>query len=137
PRVRSTTGWTSRSASRCPCRSSRSDAGRSHTTGCDMPTTYTQDNRALRITTPLGPGVLLLERIQGEERISAPFRFVADLLSEDPNVAASALLGKSVTVEVDFAAETRYINGIVSRFSQGDNGMRFTRYRIEIVPELW
>lgn len=102
-----------------------------------MPPTYTQVNRALRITTPLGPDWLLLERISGEEAVSSPFRFELDLLSEKEDIDPAALLGQPVTVEIDFAEDTRYISGIISRFVQGGRGMRLTRYRAEMVPRLW
>jgi type VI secretion system secreted protein VgrG len=98
---------------------------------------YTQANRALRITTPLGPDALLLERLVGEEAVSEPFFFQLDLLSEKPDIDPVSLLGKTVTIEIDFAGETRHINGIVSRFAQGERGMRLTRYRAEVVPWLW
>ena len=102
-----------------------------------MASPFTQSNRPLRITTPLGPDALLLERFRGEERVSAPFHFHLDLLSEKPDVDPTSILGKKVTVEIDFAGETRYISGIVSRFSQGDRGVRLTRYHAEMVPHLW
>jgi type VI secretion system secreted protein VgrG len=98
---------------------------------------YTQADRPLRIKTPLGPDVLLLERLQGEERISAPFRYVLNLLSEKQDIDPAALLGKAVTIEIDFGGETRHINGIMSRVSQGDRGMRLTRYYAEVVPTIW
>lgn len=102
-----------------------------------MASPFTQSNRALRLTTPLGPDALLLERFRGEERVSAPFHFHLDLLSEKPDIDPKSILGKKVSVEIDFAGETRHINGIVSRFSQGDRAMRLTRYHAEMVPHLW
>jgi type VI secretion system secreted protein VgrG len=99
---------------------------------------FTQDNRPLRITTPLGKDVLLLERIVGEETVSRPFLFRLDLLSERPDVAASAILGKPVTVQMDFAGgQTRFLNGIVSRFGQAGRDQRLVRYHAELVPKLW
>lgn len=98
---------------------------------------FTQANRPLRLTTPLGTDVLLLERISGEEHVSALFHFQLDLLSEKPDIDPKSILGQKVSVEIDFGGETRHINGMVSRFSQGDREMRLTRYRAELVPQLW
>src|SRR5690606_25515490 len=98
---------------------------------------FTQANRPLRLTTPLGTDALRLERIRGEERVSALFHFHLDLLSEKPDRDPKSILGQKVSVEIDFAGETRHINGIIARFSQGDRGMRLTRYQAELVPQLW
>ena len=46
-----------------------------------MPT-YTQSNRPLAVTTPLGTDVLLLTGFRGEEAISQLFKFQVDLLAE-------------------------------------------------------
>jgi len=72
--------------------------------------------------------------------MSVPFRFVLDLVSEDPAIDGSQLLGKAVGIEIDFGEEgehTRHIGGIVSHFAQGERGWRFTRYQAEVVPQLW
>jgi type VI secretion system secreted protein VgrG len=98
---------------------------------------YKQAERPLRITTPLGDDVLLVERFSGEESVSAPFRFRLDLLSEKSDIAPAALLGKAVTVAIDFDEETRHVNGIISRFGQAGRGVRLTRYTAELVPRLW
>lgn len=102
-----------------------------------MASPFTQSDRSLRITTPLGADTLLLERFRGEERVSAPFHFHLDLLSEKPDIDPASILGKKVSVEIDFGGETRHINGIISRFAQGDRAMRLTRYQAEMVPHLW
>ncbi|MQA92169.1 MAG: type VI secretion system tip protein VgrG [Gemmatimonas sp.] len=105
-----------------------------------MSATYIQTNRPLRLTTPLGKDVLLLERIVGIESVSALFRFQLDLLSEQPNLDASKLLGQAISIDIDFGedgAHTRHIGGIVSHFIQLERGRRFTRYKAEIVPQLW
>lgn len=98
---------------------------------------FTQDERPLRVVTPLGANDLLLERVEGEERISGLFHFSLDLLSEKQEIDAAALLGKPLTVEIDFDSETRYISGICSRFSHGKRGERLVRYRAELVPSFW
>ena len=99
---------------------------------------YTQDDRHLAISTPLGKDVLLLKELSGQEALSHPFRFEAELLSEvDPAIDFDAIVGKNVTVSIAHPGGTRYINGIVRRFSQGAGQPPFASYRAEIVPWLW
>jgi type VI secretion system secreted protein VgrG len=106
---------------------------------------YSQAGRALSVTTPLGTDVLLLQQVSGQESISKLFRFELELLAEAAEtVAFDQILGQSVTVSIlAEAGALRYINGIVSRFSQGNRiasslgGVSFTRYRAEVVPAAW
>ena len=101
---------------------------------------YTQKNRPLAITTPLGEDVLLLKRFQGHEAISQLFSFHVDLLAEAQNdIRFDRILGQSVTVKLRLVDdEKRYFNGIVNRFSQGDrDDVPFVHFRAEIVPKLW
>jgi type VI secretion system secreted protein VgrG len=101
---------------------------------------YTQKNRPLAITTPLGEDVLLLKRFQGHEAISQLFSFQVDLLAEAQNdIRFDRILGQSVTVKLRLADdEKRYFNGIVNRFSQSDrDDVPFVHFRAEIVPKLW
>ena len=47
---------------------------------------YTQENRAMQIFTPLEENVLLLTGLRGAEGISRPFRFDLDLISDAPDI---------------------------------------------------
>jgi type VI secretion system secreted protein VgrG len=99
---------------------------------------YTQDNRRIGVATPLGKDVLLLSSFQGEEGISRLFHFDLELLSENESIDFDAMVGKNVTVWITLAdGSARYINGQVSRFSQGGRDANFTSYRAEVVPWLW
>jgi len=100
---------------------------------------YTQANRRIKITTPLGADVLLLNGFTGTEGISRPFQFQLQCISENKNkVPFDALLAKPVTVEVTLPDKSkRYINGICSRVVQGARDAVFTAYNVEIVPKLW
>ncbi len=105
-----------------------------------MPT-YTQENRPLSVTTPLGKDVLLLVGLTGHESISELFNFRLDLLAEDPNkVKFEKLLGQKITVTLKLPNdEKRYFSGICNRVSQGgrSEGDIFTSYRMEVVPSFW
>jgi type VI secretion system secreted protein VgrG len=100
---------------------------------------YTQANRTLSVTTPLGADVLLLESFTGSEEMSRLFHFELSFLSENDAIAATDIVGKAITWQVNQAdSDPRYFNGIVTRFSAGiasPNGMR--KYRAEVFPWLW
>ncbi len=97
-----------------------------------------QTNRPLRATTPLGGSVLVPVSYVGEEEISKPFVYTADFVSTNASIAASAMLGKPVSLHVTLGnGKVRDINGLVRRFSNlGGRGL-LTLYRAEIVPALW
>lgn len=102
----------------------------------------TQDNRLLRIDTPLGADVLLIEGFQVREGISQPFAIQVDAISERTKagqVTAETLIGKNVLITVALKdGAKRYFHGMVSRLVQGGRGAeeRFVRFQLEIVPTL-
>ena len=99
---------------------------------------YTQTNRRIAITTPLGDDALLLRGFSGVESISQLFHFDLDLLSENDSVKFQDLVGKNVTLSIlDAEGAPRYWNGFVNRFSQGHQDRRLTAYRAQMVPWLW
>lgn len=99
---------------------------------------YTQGNLPVTITSPLGADKLLLKTLQGEERISGLFSFVLEMASGDNSLDFAAILGKSLTVTLQHNdGAKRYINGIVTRFTQEGGDERFTHYTAELHPWLW
>lgn len=100
---------------------------------------YTQANRPLSVTTPLGEDILLLVGFSGHEAISQLFSFQLDLWAEDPTkIKFDKLLGRNITVKLKLPNnKERYFNGICKCFSQGGRDETFTFYRMEIVPQLW
>ena len=103
-----------------------------------MPT-YTQAERPLAITTPLGKDVLLLTGLRGHEAISRLFSFKVDLLVEaQKEIRFDRILGQNVTVEMRLVdGEKRYFNGLVKRFSQGARDEHFVSFHAELVPKFW
>lgn len=106
--------------------------------------TFTQQDRFISIATALGGDALLLTELTGEEAISRSFRFELSLLSERPAISFDSLLGSNVTVSIGLAdGAKRYLNGIISTFSQGRRGdeegedARFSSYRCTMVPWFW
>ncbi len=99
---------------------------------------FTQTDRALQIETPLGPDVLLLRNVSGQEAISQLFRFQLELFSEtDDSISFDSIVGQNVTIHLQTQDSYRDFNGFISRFSQGSSDGRFTYYRAEMVPWLW
>ena len=100
---------------------------------------YSQAGRPLQITTPLGTDQLLLVGFRGQESISRLFRFELEMLADvNTDIKFENIIGQSVTVQMLLPNEdTRYFNGIVSRFIQGASDDLFTVYRAEVVPEPW
>ena len=105
---------------------------------------YTQAGRPMAVATPLGADVLLLQEVSGSEALSRPFQFRLELLAESSSeVAFDQLLGQSVTVSLLMPdGSKRYINGIVSNISQGQQVTSpqgsnfFTSFQADIVPKV-
>src|SRR4051794_18849192 len=104
-----------------------------------MATTYEQTDRPMKLTTPLGPNALLLVSFQGREGLSQLFRFDLQTVWVDKTklLLFEQLLGKKVTIEISPSTNKRYINGIVSRITQGAKDENFTHYTLEVVPTFW
>src|SRR5512143_2951480 len=100
---------------------------------------YSQANRPMRTVCPsMGPDDLMLLSFNGEEAASSPGGFGLELLSEKPSIAAKDLLRKPMGIALDLAdGSTRYLQGLVRRFTVIGQEGELTRYRAEIVPWLW
>jgi type VI secretion system secreted protein VgrG len=107
-----------------------------------MPT-YSQTNRPLQVTTPLGDNVLLVTGFHAHEEISTLFLFELNLIAENATtIDFSRLVGNGIGLSVAIPgegdeAEWRYFNGICARFSQGNRNEEFTSYYAEVVPQVW
>ena len=103
-----------------------------------MSSVYTQANLKLSVSTPLGKDKLLLRSFNGEERISEPFHFTLEMLSEDDKLDFSAIVGKAATITFTLDnSSKRYLNGIVTRFVQAGSHKRFTTYYADLRPWFW
>ncbi len=100
---------------------------------------YVQQNRQVRVTTPLGENVLLLKAFSGTDEISRPFRFQIEMLAENrKKVPFDGILGEKVTVHLLLPDESteHHFNGVCVRFAQAGRDEEFTVYRAELVPEF-
>jgi type VI secretion system secreted protein VgrG len=98
---------------------------------------FSQANRRLRIETPLGTDALLITALGGTEAISSLFSFQAELLGHDEHADFDAIVGQNVTISIAASGGRRFLNGIVSRFSQSGTVGDHARYHAEIVPWTW
>src|ERR1700675_63385 len=104
---------------------------------------FSQTNRLLQVTTPLGADKLLVTAFNGHEQLSNLFTFDLSLIAENSTeIDFSQIVGKEITLKVatlGSGAENdwRYINGICSNFSEGDRNERFTSFSAEVVPKVW
>ncbi|MQA22809.1 type VI secretion system Vgr family protein [Rugamonas rivuli] len=97
----------------------------------------TQDNRILRLTTPLGADTLVAECLRGEEALSQPYRLTVTALSGDAAIPLKSLLGQPVLLELMTAAsrdQLRPFHGHVTalRMLGADGGL--ARYELSIGP---
>lgn len=98
----------------------------------------TQQERMLKLSTPLGEDVLLLTGFSGQEEISRLFRFQLEMISDNNGIAAADIVGKNVTFSVELSdGSPRFFNGFVNQFVAGDEHEGRRNYRAEVVPWLW
>jgi type VI secretion system secreted protein VgrG len=103
-----------------------------------MMSSYTQTDRLLSLTTPLGADALLLTNFSGREEMSRLFTFQLQTVSEEDVIKPLDLLGAPVTVAVRMPNdEERYFNGCISRFNYLGKNDRLNVYTAEMVPWLW
>ncbi|MBX9749499.1 MAG: type VI secretion system tip protein VgrG [Roseococcus sp.] len=98
-----------------------------------------QAPRLLEISSPLGPGALVLRRLSVQEEIGRPFSLAAEVISSNIDIQPSTLIGQPITCRVKREdSEARYFHGIVRSFARlGPYGRGLAAYRIEAVPRLW
>lgn len=101
---------------------------------------FGQDDRLIRLTTPLGADVLLPEGVAGFEAISELFSYRLDMVAEKhTTLDPKSIVGKTVTIGIlanDQGIE-RYINGVVASFEMCGGDEEFNNYRAWIVPAVW
>jgi type VI secretion system secreted protein VgrG len=104
---------------------------------------FSQKNRPLQVTTTLGDTTLFVTGFRGHEEISNLFHYELDLIAErSTQIDFDHLIGTEFTLKIATPGEEsgegwRYIGGICSCFSQGDQSEEFTSYCAEVVPKVW
>ncbi|MBI5017312.1 MAG: type VI secretion system tip protein VgrG [Deltaproteobacteria bacterium] len=95
-------------------------------------------SRFADVTSPLGPGALLLRRMVAREALGRLFEFELDLLSQDEAVPFDDVLGQGMTVSVELpGGARRTFHGVVSQFAQTGRVGSYAAYRAVLRPWLW
>ena len=103
-----------------------------------MRTDFAQPGGFLSVTSPFGADDLLLDAVEGTEGISEMFKFNLHMRSGSTSLSAATIVGKTVTVTMTLeGGTTRYITGMVARFTQSGFDRDFANYDAELVPMLW
>jgi len=98
----------------------------------------TQKHRSIQVFSPLGDDVLWFYRMQGCEQLGRLCEFELEVLSDDPKVQPSKILGQNATVRLLLPDDSyRYFNGYVSRFGQYGTVDVYPCYRLTLKPWLW
>ncbi|WP_312525697.1 contractile injection system protein, VgrG/Pvc8 family, partial [Paracoccus sp. (in: a-proteobacteria)] len=87
-----------------------------------------QSDRLGRLSTALGPEVLVLLRFDGADHLNELFEYRVEALSSERDIDFDALMGTHATVSIEGREGTRHFDGIVTqaRWSgSGENGHRY------------
>jgi type VI secretion system secreted protein VgrG len=99
---------------------------------------FNQASRLAKITSPLGPDVLLLNEMGGGEELGRLFNYELQLTSLDANIDLNQLLGKPMSVGLQLAdGGERHFHGIVARCSQNIDQGQFASYQVTLRPWFW
>ena len=99
---------------------------------------FNQASRLAKVTSPLGPDVLLLNEMGGGEELGRLFNYELQLTSLDANIDLNQLLGKPMSVGLQLAdGGERHFHGIVARCSQNIDQGQFASYQVTLRPWLW
>lgn len=96
-----------------------------------------QHNRLMRLDFPFKdgpPAILLPNKLVAHEEVSRGFRFDVEVLSDDPRIPLSVLMGRMVTISlVREDGSLRYFNGYITefRFLRSDGGFAFYQMLLE------
>jgi type VI secretion system secreted protein VgrG len=75
-------------------------------------------------------------RFSGHEELSQPFVFDVEVASDDQDIGFDEVVDQAAVLGFVRAGEMRYVNGIVTRFEQGEIGRRFALYYLRIMPKV-
>lgn len=92
--------------------------------------------RVAVVKTPLGDS-LLLSAMSGYEELGRPFRYELTLVTKDPDIDFSSVLGQTMTVELELHdGSVREFTGYVTEFALAGGSGRSVKYRAVLRPWL-
>lgn len=96
---------------------------------------HSLENRLFTLRSPLPGAGLLLDRFEGTEGVSEPFRFTLRLLSERAELDLKAFLGRPLGVDLATAGGApRHFHGLVTSFRHLGTDGGFARYEAVLGP---
>jgi type VI secretion system secreted protein VgrG len=105
---------------------------------------WSRDTALLRMTTPLGPDVLIPIALSAQEAISQPFQFEVDAVCQSGVIDPNKLLNQPACVTLQSSGKpVRYFHGIVQSISdegaiRGSSAVdEYETYHLILVPRLW
>ncbi|MFK3974359.1 type VI secretion system tip protein VgrG [Pseudomonas sp. NPDC087358] len=99
---------------------------------------FTQLTRLAQVSTPLGPDVLLLKNMSGDDELGRLFDYQLQLTSHDGAIDLNQLLGKPVSVSLQLSGGgSRHFHGLVASCSQNVDVGQFASYQVTLRPWLW
>ncbi len=94
--------------------------------------------RDASVHTSLPDGELVFYTMSGYEALGQLFRYELQLLSENPEINLSELLGEPISVSLRLPhGESREFNGVVSHCAFDENVGRYFLYRVTVRPWIW
>ncbi len=99
-----------------------------------------QNNRLIRISTPLGDNTFIVLSFAGIEEISELFSYKLELASERSDITFDELAGKNVTIAIRSSDKTeRFFNGVIVSFSPAQISEKegYSKYSAVMQPALW
>ncbi len=102
--------------------------------------TISQDDRLIRIATPLGENTFIVLSFKAVESLSKMFSFQAELASERSDITFDQLSGKNATVSLkSFDNTQRFFNGIFTSLSPAEVSQQdaYSKYYAVIRPAAW
>jgi type VI secretion system secreted protein VgrG len=100
-----------------------------------------QEGLIVHLTSPFGDSDLILKSLQGYEAISELFEFHVIFVAKDNALDPEKAIGSSMNIAIKSDSQERYIDGIITEFSQGatetQNDIFLTEYSVTLRPSLW
>jgi type VI secretion system secreted protein VgrG len=100
-----------------------------------------QKDLLVELTLSAAKGDIIVNNIRGSEALSELFEFQVNFSSADRDINAEKILGTNATIHFKSESHERFINGIITQFSQGATSLKediyHTEYFFTMRPKLW
>jgi type VI secretion system secreted protein VgrG len=93
-----------------------------------------QDDRLFRVKSPLDPDPFVVHRFYGEEQLSAPFVFSAEMLATDAHLELKQIVGQPILFTMQTNFGPRHFHGYVREFARTGSDAGLAVYRAEVAP---